>query len=73
MIVALFRWFATFFLALMGSSEGPFTEMNCVLAWLGLYCDPESVRLGLSVDGVCVCVLVSILSCSRLVDRVSVF
>ena len=65
MIVALFRRFATFFLALLGSSEGSFTESNCMLAWLGLsargflvasdgsiYFGPESVRLGLLADGV---------------------
>ena len=65
MIVALFRRFATFFLALMGSSEGSFTESNCVFAWRGLsargflvasdgsiYFGPESVRLGLPADGV---------------------
>ena len=65
MIVAMFRWFATLFLALLGSPEGPFIEMHCVLAWFGLlargllvtsdgsfYFGPESASLGLSVDDV---------------------
>ena len=99
MIVALFRRFATFFLALMGSSEGSFTESNSVFAWLGL----SARGFLVASDGVCaswpacgwsalplhagssctvfnssLCVsfsvsLLSILSCPRLVDRVSVF
>ena len=59
------RWFTTLFLAPMGSLEGPFIEMHCVLAWLGLlargflvasdgfiYPGPMSASLGLSVDEV---------------------
>ena len=61
----MFRWFATLFLALLGSPEGPFIEMHCVLAWFGMlargflvtsdgsfYFGPESASLGLSVDDV---------------------
>ena len=64
-LVAMFRWFATLFLALLGSPEGPFIGMHCVLAWFGMlargflvtsdgsiYFGPESASLGLSVDDV---------------------
>ena len=36
MIVAMFRGFATLFLALLGSPEGSLIEMYCVLAWFGM-------------------------------------
>ena len=65
MIVAMFRWFATLFLALLRSPEGPFIGMHCVLVWFGMlargflvtsdgsiYFGPESASLGLSVDDV---------------------
>ena len=69
MIVAMLRGFATLFLALMGSSEGSFTDMSCVLAWFGLlargclvtsngpiHLGPGSACLGLPADGVrCLC------------------
>ena len=62
MIVAMFRGFATLFLALLGSPEGPFIVMHCLLVWFGMlargflvtsdgsiYFGPESASLGLSV------------------------
>ena len=65
MIVAMFRGFATLFLAPLGSSEGPFIKMHCVLAWLGMfacgflvtnngfiYLGPGSASLGPFVDDV---------------------
>ena len=65
MIVAMFRGFATLFLALLGSPEGPFIEMHCLLVWFGMltrgflvtsegsiYFGPESASLGLCVDEV---------------------
>ena len=40
MIVTMFRWFATLFLAPLGSSEGPSDELHCLLVWLGMIaCD----------------------------------
>ena len=65
MIVEMFRGVATLFLALLGSSDGPFMEMHCLLVWLGMfargflvtsngfiYLGPGSASLGLSVDDV---------------------
>ena len=65
MIVAMFVGFATLFLALLGSLEGPFIEMHSLLVWFGMlargflvtsdgsiYFGPESASLGLSVDEV---------------------
>ena len=65
MIVTMFRWFATLFLAPLGSSEGHSIEMHCLLVWLGMfargflvtnngfiYLGPGSASLGLFVDDV---------------------
>ena len=69
MIVEMFRWFATLFLASLGSPEGPSIEMHCLLVWLGMfardflvtsngfiYLGPGSASLGSFVDDVpCLC------------------
>ena len=63
MIVSMFRGLETFFLALLGSPEGPCIEIHCSLVRFGMlargfpvtsdgsiYLGPESASLGLSVN-----------------------
>ena len=65
MIVTMFRWLATLFLAPLGSSEGHSNELHCQLVWLGMfardflvtnngfiYLGPGSASLGSFVDDV---------------------
>ena len=52
MIVTMFRWFATLFLALVGFLEGHSNELHCLLVWLGMIaCDFLVTNNGFHLPG----------------------